>query len=51
MSNKRLETLLLNRGGGIARQKSPRLLQSDIRHRCGIYDHNENKHKQSLLGI
>lgn len=51
MSNKRLMKLLSDKGGAIARQGSARLLQSDIRQRCCIYDNNANKHKQSLLGI
>lgn len=51
MSNKRLMKLLSDRGGGTTRQGFARLLQSDIRQRCGIYDNNANQHKQSLLGI
>lgn len=45
MSNKRLMKLLSERGGGTTRQGSARLLQSDIRQRCGIYDHNKSQHK------
>jgi len=45
MSNKRLMKLLSERGGEITRQESARLLQSDIRDRCGIYDNNANQHK------
>ena len=51
MSNTRLETLLCNRGGGIAGQGSFGLLQPDICEGNILHYHDKDKHEQSLLCV